>query len=402
MGLFPQSYTSPTPPVDSAPVSPSLGSSALVSSPNPVMDATMIDVQNALDQLKVDRDSRADSASVRSHLSGNTRDGRNSDDEDNLPVENPRAVLAAKAAANAEKAAREQRERAESRRVEDGKAYASRGEMANGIQLSDESDDEDASIQARLAGDGAAAETRFVPVTGGMASSQTNGRPRAGTTTSMYSSESSASSPPPVPTAPLPSLPFPTSQRSPEVTPTPSSGRPFGLDNTALAATAGAGLAAAAAIGVATSNQSGHESARPASNVSTLAAQQQRVDLRTPTPTLPASQSLRNTPKDSTNPRYLNEMVDSPAASNTSATHSRSSSRLGEAPPTARSSGTGDTSPRESSYGNAALLKDLPRDPTTWGVDEVCEWGKAKGFDALTLSKFQGESHTCLLTGLGY
>ena len=42
----------------------------------------MSDVQQALDQLTVDQDSRADSLSVRSHLSDNAR---GSDDEDAVP-----------------------------------------------------------------------------------------------------------------------------------------------------------------------------------------------------------------------------------------------------------------------------------------------------------------------------
>ena len=78
----------------------------------------------------------------------------------------------------------------------------------------------------------------------------------------------------------------------------------------------------------------------------------------------------------------------SPAASLTSATHSRSSSRLSNAPRPGGSIATGGTSLRGST---SEAYKQLPHDPTVWSVEDVVEWGKAKGFDGLTLAKFQGE-----------
>lgn len=69
----------------------------------------------------------------------------------------------------------------------------------------------------------------------------------------------------------------------------------------------------------------------------------------------------------------------------TTATFSRPGSQTGyTTTANANSIRTSDTSPRSSMGGK------LPQDPRVWTVDQVMEWGRSKGFDALTLSKFQG------------
>ncbi|GAA5911326.1 hypothetical protein JCM8208_005220 [Rhodotorula glutinis] len=76
------------------------------------------------------------------------------------------------------------------------------------------------------------------------------------------------------------------------------------------------------------------------------------------------------------------------AASPPSATQSRSSTPATSAVPLSSSVLTTATTapPSTSEQGDA---KELPADPMTWGVEDVVAWGKQKGFDALTVSKFE-------------
>ena len=349
----------------------------------------MSDVQQALDQLTVDQDSRADSLSVRSHLSDNAR---GSDDEDAVPRENLRAVLAAKAAANAEKEALEEREREERRRREDEEAYArTRREngLVEGLQLSDESEDEeDGSGQgvAQLSGVGSsAAPASFsnaldTPSLSTPAKRSVENRPRADTTTSIYPESIDSSSPPPLP---LLSVAHDSGdhvgQQFDSVAPAATGDK--SSPKAAGAVVAGiAGVAGAAAF---VASSSTREPSLPPSDPSPPASTTPIVFPDTATAPLLASSSPK--PPAPAPLRAVTEQATSPPASLPSANQSRSSSRFERAPLTA------DTSPPESTEGPGnASGKDLPYDPRTWVVEDVLEWGIQKGFDALTLSKFKG------------
>ncbi|GAA5948231.1 hypothetical protein JCM3775_001731 [Rhodotorula graminis] len=76
------------------------------------------------------------------------------------------------------------------------------------------------------------------------------------------------------------------------------------------------------------------------------------------------------------------------AASPSSPTQSRSSTPATSAVPLSSSVLTTATTapPSASEQGDA---KELPADPMTWGVEDVVVWAKQKGFDALTVSKFE-------------
>lgn len=408
-------------------------------------------------------------------------------------MSNPRAVLALKAAKNAEIAAREQRERAERRRVEDEAAYAAaRGEngLVEGLQMSDESDMEEEdqllpvsrslakrtpsiSSAKEVPGGDATAQAAAVEVVSppflaiptsaafpSLAAMAVDDevhsvRSRAGTVNSVYADsihDSPSSAPLPfdgnefvLPPLPVSSPLFVTTPSSPYVTPPPSdkpsadptpvasastTPQPNGHAFSPLTAlpAVGAGIAgAAAATAVAVAGASSLSAAfqpHTPDPTTSLPDEAQHI-LYSPTPVAPppsftaapvagpsptrpdranGSDARRSSPPShiSTSHAALasatgrSDYVPSPAASLTSGTHSRSSSRLGTAPLTAASTGTGETSPRESTSGSGLGTsgvvggKLLPYDPRVWGVEEVVEWGRLKGFDALTLSKFQG------------
>ncbi|KAM0751536.1 hypothetical protein T439DRAFT_212506 [Meredithblackwellia eburnea MCA 4105] len=502
VGLFPQSYTtfenpalaspSASPTTDRSPTSPH--------TPEPIIAQHMNDVERTLGQLQlgVSHD-KSDATSFRSKAS---RDDRQSDDEGETsgPVSNPRAVLALKAQQNAEREAREEKERAEQRRKDDEAAYAAtRGDsgLIEGLQLSDESDLDEEDLRHLPVGraitkqpsigsvsgapvppaDGApipedaveelSTASLAAPVISRTADGDTTDddrhsvRSRANTIASVYpdSTAGDASPPPPLPssspffTSPAlgtstaepsaPSSPVPEQKvnGSPALNGSPKPSSPS-LSGTALEAvgagfTGAAAVVAAAAVAGGSALKKGEDSLKdktpsPQPHVS-LPSQAEAV-LKAPSPIIPSPaltslpvvalsadhlakpvappattvEAARGTPTPT--PAALNahtyqaapispikgaDFTDSPAASLTSETHSRSSSRMGAAPLTAASTGTAETSPRESSFGGfngpQALggPKALPYDPREWGVEEVVEWGRSKGFDALTLSKFQ-------------
>lgn len=390
-----------------------------------VLPTANSDLQQTLDQLKVDHNQSAtlpDSASFRSRLSQVSRDGgRNSDDED-LP-RNPRAMLAAKAAANAEKDAKNERERdrAEMTRQKQEDAQRREGGMASGIQLSDESEEEEEPVpEARHS------EVRDEPIVEVLSATPPPPqeddtvppnafRPRvnsANSATSVYPDEPltpNHANAPPLPTF-TPSAS--ANSLSPLPAPIPTSSRHFDLDSLSSDSKVGtgkaaeiaglAGLASVGAAGLAATHSSFKTSPNPTATPSLI-----MIPAIVPS-TIPVNDNNGKRFVDASpifdSPRPLSATVPtppviSPSASMASIPHSLESSRQGHAP---AGTATGDTSPRTSSYGGTAGKswapietasgKDLPYDPTTWGVAEVCEWGKAKGFDDLTLSKFQGMS----------
>ncbi|SCZ92503.1 BZ3500_MvSof-1268-A1-R1_Chr5-2g07921 [Microbotryum saponariae] len=155
VGLFPQSYTSispPSPEEDDDDVS--LAETGRHSSV-PVVAANMNEVQQALASLQVQRAANLEPAVAQSGDSSSEDEldeGKSIAERGNVGPNgshpevgvNHRAALAATAALNAERAAREEREREEQRRKDDEAAYErSRQEgLVEGLQLSDESDDE--------------------------------------------------------------------------------------------------------------------------------------------------------------------------------------------------------------------------------------------------------------------
>ncbi|GAA5962155.1 hypothetical protein JCM21900_006986 [Sporobolomyces salmonicolor] len=494
-GLFPQSYTSPYPPAidenggkygdDGEPAE----GGATLSPPTPLAASSSrerlvaSDLHQSLDRLSPRGSfttggsgpgARTPSINSSRRSSGASAQ-MNDDDEDSTSMLRGtsgvgaahRAALAQKALENAEQAAREQRERAERRRREDEEAYerARNQGLIEGLQLSDESDDEDdmgPSIGAFHIINGAAAAAAAAEnhpnssQTTSLSSSlgtelNASRRPRADTQPSIYaestySTYSTNSSIPPVPSAalapadipaPLSRSPSRSSSRSPVVTASSASPTPDqqqhhtvldSLKSTtgAAADTVGAGTvgaaAAAASLNLENEQQDRTTTPEPIRSVtpSTMLLSEAAPVVQTSTPALPeplgalpattfiapggldsvgpptplplpaASAAAPKTPKHAPTPLPLSTSFSSvaasssPAASHTSGlTQSRASSRMGTA-------GTGETSPGPSVNG-AGPEKDgrvLPKDPLSWTVDDVVEWGRQKGFDALTLTKF--------------
>lgn len=472
------------------------------------MAANLNQVQQALDRLQVERQRGKDSASVRSRVSQVTR---GSDDEDDSGVingngpngtspskgmgGNHRAALAARAVENAERAAREEQERAEQRRRADEEAYAkARSEgLVEGLQLSDESESEDEDLlplpvgmkstlsrtpeEVEPTSPPTVPSAEIVPPT--PTDPETNkavqpleaaaltpeatpsaddeslaGRPRAETvsdgyaesTYSNYSIPNSTSSPnietvaSSPPTAAL-SVPIPDEDAREELITTTTPAEPNGtatpqpnghsfLSNIATAPVAAASAVGAGAVGLATAAfvSTRTETPEPTPfepvNEQVLTPAQEvaaasEAPVPVPAPTVVASVDEPSTsappgaPRSSTPPPApapaseplpapttralpapINTLASTPiaaafVASPAASTVSRSSSRVDTAPTTVKSTGTAETSPQ---VGSSSVLRDLPHDPRVWTVDDVVEWAKAKGFDTLTLAKFQGES----------
>lgn len=83
-------------------------------------------------------------------------------------------------------------------------------------------------------------------------------------------------------------------------------------------------------------------------------------------------------------------------------TSSRASSRMETLPTGSSQHSTMDTSPRSSRFGQQQVKGPHGSDPKGWGVAEVVEWGRANGFDNITLGKFIGGSSvlfTCVFVG---
>lgn len=183
----------------------------------------------------------------------------------------------------------------------------------------------------------------------------------------------------------------------------------------ATAAAVGAGIvgaatAAAAGLGIATQSKAPEESlespelpkeTQPAMTGSSMPAPESVTAIpaaivTAPTPVLPSAESP---PVDSTSAgladparptaqaagarsipspiKTAHHLQQSPMPS---PTQSQSSSRVVSTPLTS-STGATDLSPR----------RDLPSDPATWSVEDVVEWARTKGFDSLTIGKFQGQ-----------
>lgn len=345
-----------------------------------------------------------------------------------------RAALAAKAAENAEKAAREERERAERRRREDEEAYekARSDGFVPDLQLSSESEGEEempplpvgmksALDQARSAetqanGPSAVVESRApdtsasavteglglsTTVIGGGVAGEDEARARADTLNSSYA-ESTYSTHSVDPSGATSAGVHPSSEDTAATdtlqTSQTSNGdskdaSPLGMLPEGLAA-AGAGVAglaagAAAAMGLTSRSHAAEEPLRSVQETatSTSAAPVACPVVTAPTPVLPPAASppiAETVVAPSTTGKSVPPPIStaggtgpSPIPSPRSIAQSQTSSRLG---PSAMP-GSSDTSPR----------RKLPQDPAAWSVEDVTEWGKMKGFDALTLSKFQGQ-----------
>lgn len=449
-----------------------------------MITATMNEVQQALDRLQVERQTSVrsvkDSVSMRSADRGSlrTRGDEGSDEDDTGPINghgtssndgmgsNHRAALAAKAVANAEKAAQEAAARAEQRRQDDVAAYEkARSEgLVDGLQMSDESSEEEelplpVGMKSTLARPGPeAVELPASPtvdtaspslsaaspliIVDGHSSADEMGRPRAGTVSSGYAESSySTQSVQPAPTAQdaqvlaaATEAPLDADDAQEELNEDATVAHPNGesaLDATKHIAVeaveaVGAGVigvaaAAAAVVGLNVHPNSAEPTAVDASfpkEVDPVTAQPALAPVEdpiipshtitAPSPVVPPPASPPAADRALTPPLIAQApeispssikpipaplvtsakaMSASPAASLTSAIHSRSSSRLGAAPLTGGSLATSDTSPHGSVAGRS---RPLPHDPLAWSVEDVVEWGRGKGFDNLTLSKFQG------------
>lgn len=395
------------------------------------------EVERALGQLTVGQNGHPKATDAASVNSGVSKEDRHSDDEgaSSGPVSNPRAVLALKAAAYAEREAQEEKDRAERRRAADEEVYAlTRGGsgIADGIQMSDESEDDDddppppvnrykapSPVRAPLAVhvDEPSPELLSTPKAPGLSHSKSDvgsfvSDTSRDTAASVYDEGTPGST---GTSAPSERSPFlvpsrsvtPSSSKDP-LTPTKTNGSSFGLGSSLGSMGAGvAGVAAAAYAGV----QAFKSQPEPTPRAPSPAPTRPSNGLHTPTSL--SSSTTSNALSQLAQPNGLDAHRGSatPTAISTAlggafgqqsyspsaSLGSRSSSRLDTAPSTAAaaSTGTGDTSPRDSAFGAAmsgaksAGTESLPYDPRTWGVKEVCEWGKAKGFDDLTLSKFQ-------------
>ncbi|KAK4699662.1 hypothetical protein P7C70_g6597, partial [Phenoliferia sp. Uapishka_3] len=468
IGLFPQSYTSPHLPSESE-------TPTVSHTPEPVMAQHMNDVERSLGQLEVSPNKRGNAASIRS---GTSRDERNSDDEGTGPVSNPRAVLALKAAAYAERDAKEEKERAEQRRAADEAAYAAaRGELGlDSLQMSDESDADDE--EDMMPRPNPLASTNRAPSFSSVNSNRANvgisknrgsdevevlASPTVQTTLPTSYTSTSLSTPATRDTdsaslrsradtvassnyaesthEAIPSLP--STDRSPFLVPSrslshtddeqPATSQPrqtsFGVSlpsaSTAIEAVGAGIVGVASAVGITSLAQSSSPPSATTSEPATSSLPKTAESILRPTTplTLAAPLTLTSSPLATTDQQHLSQpnsleghraMTPTPIATSlhspngalngaggatyspSASVASRSSSRLGTAALTAASNGTGDTSPRDSAFGgtmNSALmmasLKALPYDPRTWGVEEVVEWARAKGFDPLTVSKFQ-------------
>lgn len=385
----------------------------------PMLSGANSDLQITLDQLKVDaQQTNGDTSSIRSRLSQLSRDGKNSDDDELPPTTNtnPRAVLAAKAAANAEKEAKNERarEKAESERAATNSYDLSRDGLIEGIQISDESEEEEEVVRGELLPEAISSSSNGTM--NGVTEVASDNRPRVNSSTSatsIYADESRSSAraitPPPLP---LPITSTPPTNSSQATPPLPTSARHFALDSIIPSAAVQAATVGLAGVGATTaavylnhrepSPQTSQQNFNSSSSTPTLSSSTNNIPppITMPTNINPTLQAA-NTPPPTLVSHFLNSnpsqtYATSPANSLGSMNNqSRSSSRQDTG--NFASAGTSDTSPRDSTYGNGSKsstsngkISNLPADPTTWGVREVVEWGKMKGFDGLTLAKFEG------------
>ncbi|GAA6039658.1 hypothetical protein JCM8097_002239 [Rhodosporidiobolus ruineniae] len=250
-------------------------------------------------------------------------------------------------------------------------------------------------------------------------------RPRADTLSSAYAESTysqSSSAAPPVPSPPPPapldlpalstSTPSPSKEKS-ETSPTSPSSVLDSLKSAATstgaaftagatAAAAGVGLAAAhAADGAAQAAEEEKSAtataevplpqeaksvldAAPTANEATTA---QPVDVSAaesaPAPPAPApipQPAVMAVPAPSpAAPVVASSLTASPSSAAFSHTHTNGASTAGTSAPASEAG----------SKGGSGSGKELPADPYDWSVEDVVEWARQKGFDGLTVGKFQ-------------
>ena len=325
---------------------------------------------------------------------------------------NHRAALAQKAMENAEQEAREEQERAERRKKEDEAAYerVRNAGLIEGLQLSDESDEEEEIMTGGYPSANGSSlsrevskeeENRLSPhktISRTSSNASNRGRDRANTQPSIYaeSTYSQSSLAPPLPGSPsVPPLPGSTvtaadvllGSTSHDLSPVQTREEPATTSTTQDFAEPPRSVSPSPPLPPLPPASEPAESLREAPS---------RPHTPLPVPVPVTSESLASpiTPKHVPAPLPIpTQAVSLPAASPTTShasglDQSRASSRLGTAL-------TGETSPGASVRGigsDAEALKNLPSDPVTWTVDKVVEWGRVKGFDGLTLGKFSGPS----------
>lgn len=340
---------------------------------------------------------------------------------------NHRAALAQKAMENAEEAARQEQDRVEQRKREDEEAYerVRNAGLIEGLQLSDESDDdEDEEALTRgatgafpLGGHGAAggggrlsrqvskdeSSERLSPhksISRTSSNSSTSGggkrRNRADTQPSVYaeSTYSQSSLVPPLPDTTVPPLPGPAVAAADALLHHDSAATPQDLTPVRSREDIAAAPVDPTQLELPASPlPSEFATTQPSSFEANTTTSRSHSPLPDVAPiAVPGIAALStSTPKHVPAPLALvsNEPMAMTTASPTTSQasgldQSRASSRLGTAI-------TGETSPGPGSVRNGKEpLRDLPSDPLTWSVDDVVEWARQKGFDNLTLGKFAG------------
>ncbi|GAA5911366.1 hypothetical protein JCM6882_002357 [Rhodosporidiobolus microsporus] len=558
VGLFPQSYTSERPPSfypfpDSAIDSPSPAPSgdATVSPPTPSNETSTNGGQSSLpppisvdpatdasDRLsptsalspsetsstlasayspggaspvRTGRRPSASGASIHSRASEVSRDSMADDDDDALSLHSHeprrpedgaahRAALAARAMQNAEKAAKDERDRAEKRRKEDEERYEKQRQqgLIDGLQLSDESDDEEEEVlQQRFAqlngkkGDepkteevakeGEAAAKEVVadggeakpavstaappsadgdllerpplpeglpsqpsvyadsvysttsssappmpsppPVVADLPSTSTASPPAAAAV--VTSTSDSAPSPPALAVSTSPAAPSADAETRPdspkETSPTSPSSVLDSLKTAATttgAALAGAATATAAGVGLAIASSPTDETAQEKEKEEEkakevpLPAEAKDAAEKVPTPALEpettavpvdaqaaetAPQPVPSSSAAATSPPPISTAPAAAVSPSPEPSPTRSGAgaagviapSLTASPSSALFSGNGASTAGTSAPASESGKRELPSDPMEWAVEDVVEWAKQKGFDALTVGKFE-------------
>ncbi|GAA6063545.1 hypothetical protein JCM10212_002657, partial [Sporobolomyces blumeae] len=434
IGLFPQSYTSsekpePDLPESSTPDDPTSPrpvvqddrelptndrddaasqASAYPSPPLPDKDRTpdLVDRLSPNAIVGERNGDRVPSLATSSRRNSTTSVGDDEDDSASLlrvsggSGANHRAALAQKAMENAEQAAKEEQERVEQRKREDEAAYerARNAGLIEGLQLSDESDDEDEGVAAgvgafppvtnlspQVSRDGDRPGSRK-SVSRSSSAASSKRRPRADTQPSVYA-ESTYSQTSSVPPLPGPAVAAADALLLPSDTLERVRSREELVAEPVAVANLDEALPEPAPRAV--TPTASNEVPTPVNALGTASETTSRSG--TPLPlgaaAVPAALAEPITPKHVPAPLPLTSSVSSvPAASPTTSQasvldQSRASSRLGTAL-------TGETSPGPSVRGPGTDLKDLPADPMGWSVEDVVEWARQKGFDNLTIGKF--------------
>ncbi|SCV72544.1 BQ2448_4081 [Microbotryum intermedium] len=465
VGLFPQSYTSispPSPEDDDDDVSlPEIGRHSPVS----VVAANMNEVQQALASLQVQRAANleppvaqsGDSSSEdeldegNSMLTGGTIGPNGTRNGTHAEVgANHRAALAATAALNAERAAREEREREEQRRKDDEAAYErSRQEgLVEGLQLSDESDDEvdfplplpvpvvpatiptasakaadppssevapvlvvsngdvpNQSITTNGSVDAAAFASSNIPVSRDLETSSTYAE-------STYSEASAAEEPvdDAVPAAtgiddglgsikidpslaPILSISA-VSSSSPPITASTAIVTPPALKSTVSEA-APTPKASSPSDYAPLLAGAGLATGAAAAGVAIHHAISSNGHVSNAVDAYHSAAARAVTPDSVPPPSMLSTPVPVPLANVAAAAAASPGSQSGHVISPTQSSlsmstrGASGSMTDATTNGTSRAGGSLPYDPQEWGVDQVCDWATSKGFDALTLAKFR-------------